>query len=209
MDRSYGCAGVGCNWPVLQVEHRNSDPGSRSVRLSMCPLRRHLRLIRWSVLLIWVSVHMVMKAPVWALLARIDLTGSPPDTTATSWSTSSFATFPNGGWWGSVAPRIGVGTCGTHHLIRCGGDGRRSGQLHLVRGDFCGRLPGLGRAGPRRAKTLSWSGSCGYLALCSLYMRWHSLASHISIRANSSGLHNWRLLLSRHLTAGEIDRTRR
>jgi hypothetical protein len=38
--------------------------------------RRNLRLLRWSVVVILVGLHIVMKAPVWALLARIDLTGA-------------------------------------------------------------------------------------------------------------------------------------
>ena len=39
-------------------------------------LRKQMRMIRWSILLLLVSLQMVMKAPVWALIARIDLTGS-------------------------------------------------------------------------------------------------------------------------------------
>jgi len=46
------------------------------VGLSMWPWRQHLRVLRWSVLVVLVCLHMVMKAPVWALIARIDLTGS-------------------------------------------------------------------------------------------------------------------------------------
>jgi hypothetical protein len=38
--------------------------------------RRNLRLLRWSVVVILVGLQIVMKAPVWALLARIDLTGA-------------------------------------------------------------------------------------------------------------------------------------
>lgn len=37
------------------------------------PLRRQMRAIRWGVLLLLVTLHMVMKAPVWNLIARIDL----------------------------------------------------------------------------------------------------------------------------------------
>ncbi len=46
------------------------------IGLSMWPWRQHLRLFRWCILVILVSLHIVMKAPVWALIARIDLTGS-------------------------------------------------------------------------------------------------------------------------------------
>jgi hypothetical protein len=43
--------------------------------LFLWPLRRFMGAIRWAVLAAAVSVHLVMKAPVWALIARIDLTG--------------------------------------------------------------------------------------------------------------------------------------
>jgi hypothetical protein len=43
--------------------------------LSLWPLRKYLRAIRWGIVLMLVSLHMVMKAPVWALISRIDLTG--------------------------------------------------------------------------------------------------------------------------------------
>jgi hypothetical protein len=46
------------------------------VGLAFWPLRQRMRIIRWGILLGLVSLHMVMKAPVWALIARIDLTGS-------------------------------------------------------------------------------------------------------------------------------------
>lgn len=35
------------------------------------PLRHRMRLIRWSVLLTLVGLHLVMKAPVWALITRL------------------------------------------------------------------------------------------------------------------------------------------
>jgi hypothetical protein len=44
--------------------------------LAFWPLRQQMRVIRWGIVLGLVSLHMVMKAPVWALIARIDLTGS-------------------------------------------------------------------------------------------------------------------------------------
>lgn len=46
------------------------------VGLAFWPLRKQMRVIRWGIVLGLVSLHMVMKAPVWALIARIDLTGS-------------------------------------------------------------------------------------------------------------------------------------
>ena len=38
-------------------------------------LRRHMRPIRWAVLATLIALHLVMKAPVWHLVARIDLAG--------------------------------------------------------------------------------------------------------------------------------------
>ncbi len=46
------------------------------VGLAFWPLRKQMRLVRWAFSLTLLTLHMVMKAPVWALIARIDLTGS-------------------------------------------------------------------------------------------------------------------------------------
>lgn len=46
------------------------------IGLALWRYRQHLRLLRWSIVLTLIALHLVMKAPVWALLARIDLTGS-------------------------------------------------------------------------------------------------------------------------------------
>lgn len=44
--------------------------------LCFWPLRRRLRTIRWALVILLISLHLVMKAPVWMLIARVDLTGS-------------------------------------------------------------------------------------------------------------------------------------
>jgi hypothetical protein len=44
--------------------------------LAFWPLRKWMRMVRWGLVCTIVGLHMVMKAPVWALIARIDLTGS-------------------------------------------------------------------------------------------------------------------------------------
>ena len=46
--------------------------------LALCfwPLRRSMRVVRWSIATVLVSLHVIMKAPVWHLVSRIDLTGS-------------------------------------------------------------------------------------------------------------------------------------
>jgi len=46
------------------------------VGLGFWPLRKRMRLVRWGLALTLVALHLVMKAPVWALIARVDLTGS-------------------------------------------------------------------------------------------------------------------------------------
>jgi hypothetical protein len=44
--------------------------------LCLWRLRRQMRLLRWALVFMLVGLQMVMKAPVWALIARVDLTGS-------------------------------------------------------------------------------------------------------------------------------------
>ncbi len=46
------------------------------VGLAFWSLRKQMRLVRWGFGLTLVALHLVMKAPVWALIARVDLTGS-------------------------------------------------------------------------------------------------------------------------------------
>jgi len=43
--------------------------------LGMCfwPFRKHMRLLRWGALIMLLALHVAMKAPVWALIERIDL----------------------------------------------------------------------------------------------------------------------------------------
>jgi hypothetical protein len=46
------------------------------IGLCFWPLRKRMRAIRWALVITLVTLHLVMKAPVWALIARIDFTGS-------------------------------------------------------------------------------------------------------------------------------------
>jgi hypothetical protein len=50
--------------------------GGSLVGLAFWPLRKQMRLVRWGLASTLVTLHLVMKAPVWALIAHIDLTGS-------------------------------------------------------------------------------------------------------------------------------------
>ncbi len=46
------------------------------VAVCFWPMRKHMRLFRWGLATALVGLHLVMKAPVWFLIARIDLTGA-------------------------------------------------------------------------------------------------------------------------------------
>ena len=44
--------------------------------LCLWPVRDRMRTLRWVLVAALIGLHLVMKAPVWALIARIDLTGA-------------------------------------------------------------------------------------------------------------------------------------
>lgn len=50
--------------------------GGSLLGLAFWPLRKNMRLVRWAFASLLIALHLVMKAPVWALISRIDLTGS-------------------------------------------------------------------------------------------------------------------------------------
>src|SRR5208337_4152071 len=41
--------------------------------LSMWPLRRHMRTLRWGLVAMLVAIQLVMKAPIWFLIDRVTL----------------------------------------------------------------------------------------------------------------------------------------
>jgi hypothetical protein len=43
--------------------------------LCLWPIRDRMRLVRWGIVITLMSLHMVMKAPVWHLISRLDLSG--------------------------------------------------------------------------------------------------------------------------------------
>jgi hypothetical protein len=49
--------------------------GAGFMAICAWPLRRHMRLIRWVFVLALICLNMVMKAPVWFLIARVDIVG--------------------------------------------------------------------------------------------------------------------------------------
>jgi hypothetical protein len=74
-------AGAGLAGATAMVITSNSSTawmafGGSLVGLSFWPLRKQMRVIRWGFALTLVALHLVMHAPVWSLIARVDLTGS-------------------------------------------------------------------------------------------------------------------------------------
>jgi hypothetical protein len=77
--RMVACAGlVGATAMTLASSSSTSLLAFGGSLLGLCcwPLRKQMRLVRWGFASALVGLHLVMKAPVWALIARIDLTGS-------------------------------------------------------------------------------------------------------------------------------------
>lgn len=64
---------------VMTVACNSSTPvlgyAAGVVALGLWPLRQSMRAVRWGILLTVVALHLVMKAPVWHLIARIDISG--------------------------------------------------------------------------------------------------------------------------------------
>jgi hypothetical protein len=65
---------------VMTLTSNSSTPllayGAAIAGLCCWPFRKKMRVFRWGLVLMLVILHLAMKAPVWALIARIDLTGS-------------------------------------------------------------------------------------------------------------------------------------
>ena len=61
---------------VMVITSASSTPLVASMAaiagIAMWPLRGKMRLVRWSVLILLVSLHLVMKSPVWFLINRVD-----------------------------------------------------------------------------------------------------------------------------------------
>jgi hypothetical protein len=76
--RKIAAAGI-VSATVITLASNSSTPvlGYAAGVLALClwPLRRWMRTIRWGIVLTLVSLNAVMKAPVWHLITRIDITG--------------------------------------------------------------------------------------------------------------------------------------
>ena len=61
------------------TSHTSTAPTSSAAgvfALCLWPLRERMRTIRQGIVVMLIGLHMVMKAPVWALINRVDITGS-------------------------------------------------------------------------------------------------------------------------------------
>jgi hypothetical protein len=76
--RSLAVAGIVAA-TVITLTSNSSTPvmayAAGIAALLMWPLRNSMRIIRWGVVLTIVGLHIVMKAPVWHLISRIDISG--------------------------------------------------------------------------------------------------------------------------------------
>jgi hypothetical protein len=65
---------------IITITCRSSTPimvcAAGVAAILFWPYRKRMRLFRWDLSTLVILLHMVMKAPVWALIGRIDLTGS-------------------------------------------------------------------------------------------------------------------------------------
>lgn len=78
-DRLAAYAGVAGALAMVFTSHESTPVLALAAGLlgiGLWPLRKHMRLIRWGIVFTLVGLQMAMKAPVWALIARVDLTGS-------------------------------------------------------------------------------------------------------------------------------------
>jgi hypothetical protein len=68
---------VGCTMMTVSSNSSTSLSAYAAAVLAIClwPLRRQMRMMRWGLVLTILALAAVMKAPVWFLIARIDLTG--------------------------------------------------------------------------------------------------------------------------------------
>ena len=65
---------------VITITSNGSTPvmayAAALAGMALWPMRNRTGIIRWGIVIVLVSLHMIMTRPVWSLIARIDLTGS-------------------------------------------------------------------------------------------------------------------------------------
>jgi hypothetical protein len=77
--RKWALAGIAASIVIVINSHSSGPVLTLFAGLGamfLWPLRRQMRLVRWAIVVIIVGLHMVMKAPVWALIARVSVFGS-------------------------------------------------------------------------------------------------------------------------------------
>jgi len=76
--RSLGIAGM-LGSAVMVVTSASSTPTlalpAGILGICMWPARKSMRMVRWGLVIVLISLHLVMKAPVWMLINHIDLIG--------------------------------------------------------------------------------------------------------------------------------------
>lgn len=100
--RSRVAAGVGLVSSTVIVLFCGASTGILSYAAAIAavcfwPFRKQMRLFRWAVLIVLVSLHIVMKAPVWALIGRISLYDSSSSGHRAALVDSFIRNF--GDWW--------------------------------------------------------------------------------------------------------------
>ena len=76
--RMAACAGLAGATAMVWASHASTSwmaYGAGLFGLGFWPLRKYMRIVRWGLVTLLVGLHLVMKGPVWSLIARIDLTG--------------------------------------------------------------------------------------------------------------------------------------
>jgi hypothetical protein len=65
---------------IMVITSASSTPltavGGTVLAICLWPFRERMRLLRWGFVIMLVSLHLVMKAPVWFLIARVDIISS-------------------------------------------------------------------------------------------------------------------------------------
>lgn len=126
--RALAATGIGCTLLIV-VLSASSTPAAGVLACGAAAaaflVRRRMRLLRWGALATLVGLHLVMKAPVWHLISRIDLAGG-----STGWHRyhlidASIRNF--GEWWL-------LGTESTAHWGRLLNDVTNQYVLEGVRG---------------------------------------------------------------------------
>jgi hypothetical protein len=76
--RTAACAGLVGATTMVFVSHASTSwlaLGASIIGLSFWSLRKQMKLVRWGLVALLVSLHLVMNGPVWSLIEKIDLTG--------------------------------------------------------------------------------------------------------------------------------------